>query len=76
MPMNSTFSEGSGVNGSVYGNCQAPIRMSGAWAMPTVSVAVLVRSVRFRLIVSGLNWFTTSRLFCFRRLIIRTAPSR
>lgn len=27
MPMNITFSEGSGLNDSVYGNCQAPIRM-------------------------------------------------
>ena len=27
MPINITFSEGSGLNDSVYGNCQAPIRM-------------------------------------------------
>lgn len=27
MPMNITFSEGSGLNGSIYGECQAPIRM-------------------------------------------------
>lgn len=27
MPMNITFSEGSGLNDSVYGKCQAPIRM-------------------------------------------------
>lgn len=27
MPMNITFSEGSGLNDSIYGNCQAPIRM-------------------------------------------------
>lgn len=27
MPMNITFSEGSGLNDSIYGKCQAPIRM-------------------------------------------------
>ena len=27
MPMNITFAENSNVNGSVYGECQAPIRM-------------------------------------------------
>lgn len=27
MPINITFSEGSGLNDSIYGNCQAPIRM-------------------------------------------------
>ena len=58
--------------GSVSSFSQSLMRISGA-SGPTVTVAVLFRSSRFRLMLSGRNQSFVSSVWFFSR-IIQTAP--